>query len=546
MALTGANNAEKIWNFLKAKGLSNCGVAAVMGNLNAESGLSPTNLQNSYESKLGSDSEYTAKVDNGSYTNFVHDSAGYGLAQWTFWSRKQNLLNFAKAQGKSIGDLEMQLDFLWKELSEGYKALVQTLKIATDILSASTAFLTQFERPANMGASAQNTRASYGQKYYDTYAKEVNSKMELTAKNLIAIAAAEVGYREKASNSQLDDPTANAGASDWTKYARDLHAAGYYNGNKNGYAWCDVFVDWCFYMLAGKDAKKAQEIECQTGPLGAGCTYSLQYYQQQGRFFTENPQPGDQIFFQQNGSICHTGIVESVSGNVIVTIEGNASDRVMRINRKMHDGYTYGFGRPKYTGAAVPSSPSSTDSSGSDMVYTVVSGDTLSGIAKKYSTTYQKLAAYNGISNPNLIRVGQQIKIPGTGSNGKATQETSKTPSTPAASTKTAETVYTVKAGDTLSGIASKYGTTYQKLAEYNGISNPNLINVGQKIKIPGSGTQKAAEPVKADKIYTVVSGDTLSGIAKKYGTTYQKLAAYNGISNPNLIRVGQQIKIPG
>ena len=62
--------------------------------------------------------------------------------------------------------------------------------------------------------------------------------------DIVTIALAEVGYWEKASNASLDDKTANAGAANWTKYARDLAAAGYYNGNKNGYAWCDVFVDW--------------------------------------------------------------------------------------------------------------------------------------------------------------------------------------------------------------------------------------------------------------------------------------------------------------
>ena len=85
----------------------------MMGNLFAESALSPINLQNTYEKKLGySDSTYTTAVDNGTYTNFIKDSAGYGLAQWTFWSRKQNLLNYAKSKGVSIGDLNMQLEFL--------------------------------------------------------------------------------------------------------------------------------------------------------------------------------------------------------------------------------------------------------------------------------------------------------------------------------------------------------------------------------------------------------------------------------------------------
>ena len=114
----------------------------MMGNLFAESGLSPINLQNSYNTKLGySDSSYTNAVDKGVYTNFVKDSAGYGLAQWTFCSRKQNLLNYAKSKGVSIGDLNMQLEFLMQELNSGYKNLVNILKTTNSIQEASNGVL---------------------------------------------------------------------------------------------------------------------------------------------------------------------------------------------------------------------------------------------------------------------------------------------------------------------------------------------------------------------------------------------------------------------
>lgn len=103
----------------------------------------------------------------------------------------------------------------------------------------------------------------------------------------------------------------------------------------------------------------------------------------------------------------------------------------------------------------------------------------------------------------------------------------------------TSGTVYTVKSGDTLSGIAAQYGTTYQHLAEINGIANPNLIYPGQQIRIDG-----VSAPTSSGTVYTVKSGDTLSGIAAQYGTTYQQLAAINGIANPDLIYPGQQIKI--
>ncbi len=167
------NTEEKIWSFLKAQGLTDAGAAGLMGNLYAESGLRPNNLQNSYEGKLGmADAEYTEMVDKGSYTNFGNDRAGYGLAQWTYPSRKAALLAYAKAARKSIGDLEMQLGFLMQELASSYKAVLATLKSATSVRAASDAVLLQFERPADQSETAKARRASYGQKYFDKYAKK--------------------------------------------------------------------------------------------------------------------------------------------------------------------------------------------------------------------------------------------------------------------------------------------------------------------------------------------------------------------------------------
>ena len=168
---------KQIWDFLKAEGFNDFGVAGLMGNLLAESGLRPNNMEDQYQSKLGyNDDSYTRAVDNGTYTNFVKDAVGYGLAQWTYWTRKQNLLNFARQNNKSIGDLEMQLCFLIKELKELYTdSVYNVLRKATSVLEASNAVLLNFERPANMSASVQATRARYGQTYYDRYASGASS-----------------------------------------------------------------------------------------------------------------------------------------------------------------------------------------------------------------------------------------------------------------------------------------------------------------------------------------------------------------------------------
>ena len=168
--------------------------------------------------------------------------------------------------------------------------------------------------------------------------------MSYTAKQLLAIAAAEIGYKEKETNAQLDNPSANAGDANYTKYARDLAAAGYYQASKQGFAWCDMFVDWCFLKLCGSK-EKAEEMICQTGLYGAGCEWSAKYYKQQGRFFTSDPQPGDQIFFND---YAHTGIVEKIVGGVITTIEGNTSNQVARRTYSVGSSSIDGYGRPKY------------------------------------------------------------------------------------------------------------------------------------------------------------------------------------------------------
>lgn len=174
---------------------------------------------------------------------------------------------------------------------------------------------------------------------------------------VLQIARAEVGYREKKSNAQLDDKTANAGGGNWTKYARDLDAIPhFYNGKKNGYAWCDIFYDWLLVKAFGPEMSKA--MLCQpSDSAGAGCRYSAQYYQAAGQFFRV-PQPGDQIFFQYSpGEVSHTGIVEAVSGGTVTTIEGNSSDGVSRRAYATGTGVIYGYGRPKWELAADVSGP---------------------------------------------------------------------------------------------------------------------------------------------------------------------------------------------
>lgn len=188
------------------------------------------------------------------------------------------------------------------------------------------------------------------------------------------------------------------------------------------------------------------------------------------------------------------------------------------------------------------SSSSSSSSTATTTVgtYTVKAGDTLSAIASRYSTSSSTLASLNSLSNPNLIYVGQVLKVSSNASTSSSTSSSANSTVTTAAS-------YTVKAGDTLSAIAAKYGTTYQALASTNSISNPNDIYVGQVIKVSATATaasSQAASSTNSNGSYTVKSGDTLYGIALANGLNWQTLAKQNGISDPNVIFVGQKLSL--
>ncbi len=192
------------------------------------------------------------------------------------------------------------------------------------------------------------------------------------------------------------------------------------------------------------------------------------------------------------------------------------------------------------TNSSSSSSSSSSTAATTVGTYTVKAGDTLSVIASRYSTSSSTLASLNSLSNPNLIYVGQVLKVSSNASTSSSTSSSANSTVTTAAS-------YTVKAGDTLSAIAAKYGTTYQALASTNSISNPNDIYVGQVIKVSATATaasSQAASSTNSNGSYTVKSGDTLYGIALANGLNWQMLAKQNGISDPNVIFVGQKLSL--
>lgn len=485
--LTGKTNEEKIWNYLIGKGLSKAGAAGLMGNLYAESALNPKNLQNSYEKKLGyTDSGYTAAVDSGAYGNFARDSAGYGLAQWTYWSRKENMLEFARAAGKSIGDLEIQLDFLFEELSGGYRSVLATLKTATSVKAASDCVLTGFERPADQSEAAKTRRAGYGQTYYDRYAGTASApgnggtmtEQELRQK-VVSIAQGYLGCKESDGSH---------------KKIIDL-----YNSHKplaRGYpmkytdAWCSAFASAVAIAAGLTDII----------PTECGCEKHIQLFKGLGSWKENDaytPSPGDYVFYDWDdsgagdctGNADHVGIVEQVGGATITVIEGNYSNSVKRRTIKVNGRYIRGYGVPKYNSKATSSSsPSGGTTSGSGLAM----GDTVEFTG---STHYTSANATSGKScKPGKAKITQiyqlgkskhpyhLVAVSGGGSTVYGWVNEADIGTT-AASAKT----YTVQKGDSLWAIAAKQlgsGSRYKEIKTLNGLTS-DTIYAGQILKLP-------------------------------------------------------------
>ncbi len=245
--MTAELDPAQLWSFLMGEIGNSYGVAGLMGNLKAESALIPINLQDSYEKSLGyTDTTYTQAVDNGSYSNFQKDAAGYGLAQWTYSSRKKALLSYATSKGTSIGNGAMQEEFLVKELKEDFASVWSGLKSATSVKEASDLVLTKFEQPADQSDSVKTKRAGYGIDYYDKYAGTVSVKsLDKIVQEVIAgkwgndpersQALTAAGYDSEAVRAKVNEYYGVGGSSDKDEngnaYA-EKHESGYSNGKK--------------------------------------------------------------------------------------------------------------------------------------------------------------------------------------------------------------------------------------------------------------------------------------------------------------------------
>lgn len=405
-----ADTAKQVWQYLTTHGMTKAGAAGMMGNIKAESGMIPDRVEIlclkrlKEVGKIYTDATYTAFVDDGTITReqFLHPlpgkQYGYGLCQWTSPGRKGGLYDLAKSEKVSIGNLNMQLEFLIRELKTSYQSVWNVLSTTSNVREASDIVLTKFEMPADVSNSVKMTRYNYSMGYYNEFVKEDNViTSEAQAIDIVLrIASEEVGYQEKASAANLDDKTANAGSNNYTKYGRDMHNIQPSNMDYPA-AWCDAFVDWCFYKAFG--ASLAKQILC--GDFDDYTITSANYYKKAGRWST-TPKRGYQIFFKNANGICHTGLVYQVEDNIVYTIEGNKSNAVRKAQYNKDDTYIAGYGMPGYELAVNTTNNSNVKYTGKCTVtaYQLIKGD--KGTAVKALQTLLNLYGYRGRDRKTL------------------------------------------------------------------------------------------------------------------------------------------------
>lgn len=408
---------KQMFDFLVAGGIPEHGAAVLLGHFQAESGLNPRNLQNSANNRLNiSDDEYTAVVDAGAYPDFINDKAGYGLAQWTYWSRKKNLLEFARNSGCSIGDPEMQLRFVLWELN-GYKAVLQVLKTETNIRKASDVVLEKYEQPADQSEAERKKRAGYAQEIYDRCAgtgEEVDAGMTESQirQRVVDIAVAWYGRKEADGSHRVIIDTYNGHA----PLAR---------GYKVKYtdAWCATFGSSVAIVAGYTDII----------PTECGCGQMIALFQALNRWVENDaylPDPGDYVFYDwdDNGvGDCtgwpeHVGIVVFVTGNKIKVIEGNKNNAVEYRELTVNGRYIRGYGIPDYASKATkaenPSGSASGTGTGSGISGSicmspqwvgVVTGDNLN-VRKWAGTEYDNIKSWPKLSKGNLVDVCDSVK----------------------------------------------------------------------------------------------------------------------------------------
>lgn len=317
------------------------GVFGLVGNIGRESGFSPINLQNSGNKRLDmTDEAYTKAVDDNVYTNFIKDSLGYGLVQWTYWSRKQGLYNLSRSLGVSIGDENMQIDFIIQELTTGYKGVLNYLKSAKSIREATEYVMKHYEGPADQSEEALNKRVAIGEEWYQKIkgVKEV-LKSRAAVVNLV--------------NSWEGKNEADGSYKSIIDIYNGLTGMSFPRDTKMQYSWA-----WCACTWSALAIKLGY---LDIMPIEISCFYLIERAKQMGIWVEDDayiPKFADGVLYDwdDNGVGDNTGVPDHV-GTVIevhpevgtfVVMEGNFSNAVKKRTMSINGRYIRGFITPKY------------------------------------------------------------------------------------------------------------------------------------------------------------------------------------------------------
>ena len=398
MALKGKTISEQIWNYSMGEIGNAYGVAALMGNLDAESGLNPRNLENLCERKLKeagktycTDAAYTAAVDSGAISRgeFLHPlpnkQYGYGLAQWTSEGRKAGLYDYVKAKGVSIGDLEAQLEFLFMELGRSYKTVLNALKNATSIRATSDIVLKKFEAPSDQGEAVMKDRAGRGQNYFNMYAdtlgtsKQEGSNMGYSRQQVVDLVNSWIGRKESDGSYKAIIDIYNTQNS-------------FPRGTRMQYGWA-----WCACTWSALAVKLGYTAIM---PVEISCYYLIEQAKKMG-VWVENdgyvPKPGDAVLYDWQdsgvgdnvGTPDHVGTVTEVyqSAGYFVVVEGNYDNQVKKRTVSINGKYIRGFISPKYTDNAVKPAAVSGNKDVTTVAREVIAGAWGSGDARRTRLT---------------------------------------------------------------------------------------------------------------------------------------------------------------
>lgn len=484
----------KMYNAFINAGMTPCGACGLLGNLKAESNLNPKNLQDVFNTKLGmTDEQYTKAVDDGSYTNFARDAMGYGLAQWTYWSRKQELLNHAKAVGKSIGDEDMQIEFLIREIKR-YLSVWKVLITTKSVKEASNAVLLQYERPSNTGESVQAYRAKLGQEFYDKYVGKENKPVR-TRSAVVNLANSWLG-RNEADGSH--------------KYIIDIYNTlkSFPRGTKMQYDWA-----WCACTCSAV-AIKLRYTDIM--PIEISCYHIIEEAKKMGIWIEEDnrvPKLGEEVLYDwdddanykntdNKGVPEHIGIVVEVykDAGYFVVVEGNYNNAVKKRTLSINGRYIRGFISPKYNDDGVVQNTQSNQQSGKSITVVareVIAGTWGNGDARKSAL---KDAGYD----PDKVQAEVNKIL-----NGNAIDTTTQTPTKNVIASDSAQ-----KYDKTIAGTYKVSGTTYLYMRHGAGTNKKAMVKLPNRTEVRCYGYYTKFNGAKWYYIQAVIDGVKYTGFS--------------------------------